>query len=487
LVGQRRWECAACGHQVSLTSGTVLHNTKTPLILWFWTAYLMTTDKRGVSALLLQRQLGLRRYETAWMMLHKLRRAMVNAAREPLHGEVGVDETWVGGTQAGIRGSRQLEGRAALVLVAVEKRGRATGRLRMAVIPDFKTTTINHFLTQNVAPGATIYTDGLKSFGGLEEVGFKSVPRTQPLRSALRKGAKSVVPLADRAIGNLQQWLVGTHHGVSRGQLQVYLDEFVFRHNRLRRAFADRARYLGDPDLNPEMPVARLISKEYARELARTIQLERASVSELPRFNDVAESQETTHYSVIDAEGNAVVVTYTLEDGYGSKIVAPSTGFLLNNEMGDFNPQPGRTDEKGLIGTPPNLVAPGKRMLSSMAPTIVVRDGKPFLLIGSPGGRTILNTVLEVIVNVADFQMDIAEAIAAPRIHHQWLPDVLYIEKFGASPDTVRLLESYGHKVKLNDSSRSLGRAMGILVDPKTGLRLGAADPRAADGAALGY
>src|SRR5712692_10721723 len=114
-------------HQVSLTSGTVLHNTKTPLILWFWTAYLMTTDKRGVSALLLQRQLGLRRYETAWMMLHKLRRAMVNAAREPLHGEVEVDETWVGGTQAGIRGSRQLEGRAALVLVAVEKRGRATG------------------------------------------------------------------------------------------------------------------------------------------------------------------------------------------------------------------------------------------------------------------------------------------------------------------------------------------------------------------------
>ena len=130
LVGRRRWQCAACRHQVSLTSGTVLHNTKTPLTLWFWAPYLMTTDKRGVSALLLQRQLGLRRYETAWMILHKLRRATVNFAREPLRGEVETDDTWVGGTQAGLRGSRQLKGRrAALVLVAVEKRGRASGRL----------------------------------------------------------------------------------------------------------------------------------------------------------------------------------------------------------------------------------------------------------------------------------------------------------------------------------------------------------------------
>ncbi len=173
LVGGRRWQCAACRHQVSLTSGTILHNTKTPLTLWFWAAYLMTTDKRGVSALLLQRQLGFRRYETAWMMLHKLRRAMVNAAREPLHGKVEIDETWVGGTQAGLRGSRQLKGRrAALVLVAVEKRGRASGRIRMAVIPDFKMTTMNSFIRQNIAPGSTIYTDGLKSFGSLQEAGF---------------------------------------------------------------------------------------------------------------------------------------------------------------------------------------------------------------------------------------------------------------------------------------------------------------------------
>lgn len=246
LVKLRRWQCTSCRHQSSLTAGTILHNTKMPLAVWFWAAYLMTTDKRGVSALLLQRQLGLRRYETAWMMLHKFRRAMVNIAREPLRGEVEVDETWIGGIQAGLRGSRQLKGRkAALVLVAVEKRGRATGRARMAAIPDFKNTTLIAFLKQNVAPGTTVYTDGLKTFTGLREAGFKHVPRSQPLRIELRKGAKSVVPLADRAIGNLQQWLIGTYHGVSRDQLQIYLDEFVFRHNRRRLPMAAFQTLLG--------------------------------------------------------------------------------------------------------------------------------------------------------------------------------------------------------------------------------------------------
>ena len=246
LTTQRRWQCASCRHQVSLTAGTILHNTKTPLTVWFWAAYLMTTDKRGISALLLQRQLALSRYETAWFLLHKFRRAMVNLAREPLRGEVQVDETWVGGTQAGLRGSRQLKGRkAVLVIVAVEQRGRATGRARMAVIPDFKRTTLTTFLRQNVAPGSTIYTDGLKSFSGLQEAGFQHVPRNQPAPIELRKGTKSVVPLADRAIGNLQQWLIGTHHGVSPAQLQVYLDEFVFRHNRRKQPMAAFQTLLG--------------------------------------------------------------------------------------------------------------------------------------------------------------------------------------------------------------------------------------------------
>jgi transposase-like protein len=206
----------------------------------------MTTDKRGVSALLLQHQLGLSCYETAWMMLHKLRRAMVNAVREPLHGEVEVDDTWVGGEQAGLRGSRQLKNRrAALVLVAVEKRGRASGRVRMKVIPDFKASTITQVLTRDVAPGSTIYTDGLKSFAGLNEAGFKHITRIQPIRSKLRKGAKPSVPLADRAIGNLQQWLIGTYHGVSKEQLQSYLDEFVFRHNRRKTPAAAFQTLLG--------------------------------------------------------------------------------------------------------------------------------------------------------------------------------------------------------------------------------------------------
>ena len=246
LAALRRWQCTLCRHQTSLTAGTILHQTKTPLTVWFWAAYWMTTDKRGVSALLLQRQLGLGCYETAWMMLHKFRRAMVNVSREPLRGEVEVDDTWIGGAQAGLRGSRQLKGRkAALALVAVEKRGQVSGRVRMAVIPDFKGATLLAFLKQNVAPGSTVYTDGLKSFVGLKEAGYHHVPRTQPLRSALRKGAQSAVPLADRAIGNLQQWLIGTYHGVSRDQLQVYLDEFVFRHNRRKQPMAAFQTLLG--------------------------------------------------------------------------------------------------------------------------------------------------------------------------------------------------------------------------------------------------
>ena len=241
-----RWQCKGCRYQVSITAGTILHNTKTPLTVWFWAAYLMTTDKRGISALLLQRQLGLRRYETAWMMLHKLRRAMVNLAREPLQGEVELDVT------PGLEVSKRVYGEAdncgaerLTIVVAVEKRGRATGRARMAVIPDFRKETLLAFLRQNVAPGSLLYTDGLGSFRGLDQAGFRHVPSTQPSRVDLHKGAKSAVPLADRAIGNLKQWLLGTHHGVGRHQLQAYLDEFVFRHNRRKQPMAAFQTLLG--------------------------------------------------------------------------------------------------------------------------------------------------------------------------------------------------------------------------------------------------
>ncbi len=255
----------------------------------------------------------------------------------------------------------------------------------------------------------------------------------------------------------------------------------------MRRAYADRARWLGDPDFNPGLPLARLTSKEHAANLRGTISLAHASLSDPVRFSEAYESEETTHYSVVDAEGNAAVVTYTIEAWFGAKMIAPGTGFLLNNEMGDFNPVPGLTDETGKIGTDANLVAPGKRMLSSMTPAIIVKDGKPLLLIGSPGGRTIINTVLQVVTNVLDFRMDVAEAIAAPRIHHQWLPDRINIERDGASPEVLARLRGMGHEVRVSNSSRSQGRAMGICLDPETGVRMGASDPRDADGAAIGY
>jgi gamma-glutamyltranspeptidase/glutathione hydrolase len=249
----------------------------------------------------------------------------------------------------------------------------------------------------------------------------------------------------------------------------------------MRRAFADRARHLGDPDFNPDLPVARLTSKEYAAELRRTIRAGQASPSRPESFEWPTESAETTHLSVVDQSRNAVSLTYTLEESYGSKIVVPGAGFLLNNEMGDFNAGPGLTNRDGLVGTLPNLTAPGKRMLSSMTPTILARDGKVFLVIGSPGGRTIINTVLLVILNVVDFGLNVQEAIDAPRFHHQWLPDLVRYERYGLSPDTVALLKARGHT--LTEVSVQ-GVAEGIVFDAARGLLEGGSDRRAPDGGA---
>ncbi len=252
----------------------------------------------------------------------------------------------------------------------------------------------------------------------------------------------------------------------------------------MRRAFADRARYLGDPEGNPEMPIARLISKEYAAGLRKTIREDRASVSAPTSFEWPAESDETTHISVVDRDLNAVSMTYTLEAAYGSKIVVPGGGFLLNNEMGDFNAGPGLTNEKGLIGTEPNLARPGKRMLSSMTPTILTKGGDLFMVIGSPGGRTIINTVLLTILNVVDFGMNIQEAIDFPRFHHQWLPDQIAFEKYGLSPDTTALLSGRGHTLIENPGAQ--GVAQGIVWNKAEKVLEGATDRRAPDGAAIG-
>jgi gamma-glutamyltranspeptidase/glutathione hydrolase len=251
----------------------------------------------------------------------------------------------------------------------------------------------------------------------------------------------------------------------------------------MRRAYADRARYLGDPDFNPGMPVDRLISKEYAATLRQTIQLDRASASSPSTFEWPPESEETTQLSVVDEARNAVSLTYTLEAGYGSKIVVPGGGFLLNNEMGDFNAGPGLTTADGLVGTEANLAAPHKRMLSSMTPTILAKDGQLFMVTGSPGGRTIINTVLLTILNVIDFGMNAQEAVDAPRFHHQWLPDRVQFERNGLSPDTVSLLQSRGHRLQ---PASSQGVAEVIIWNAREGLLEGGCDRRAADGAAIG-
>ena len=252
----------------------------------------------------------------------------------------------------------------------------------------------------------------------------------------------------------------------------------------MRRAYADRANYLGDSDFNENMPVNRLTSKQHAENLRKSISMSQKSESDPALFARAYESEETTHFSVADKHGNMVSLTYTLEFGYGSHVVVEGAGFLLNNEMGDFNAQPGITNLTGDIGTIANQIRPQQRMLSSMTPTIVAKDGVPLFATGTPGGRTIINTTMQTILNIIDHGMTIAESIEAPRIHHQWLPDVTSIEKIGISPDTQKLYEAFGHKIRVRDT---IGSAMGVYRDPETGIISGAADSRAEDGGVSAY
>ena len=236
----------------------------------------------------------------------------------------------------------------------------------------------------------------------------------------------------------------------------------------MRRAYLDRARHLGDPDFS-DVPVRRLISKEHARALAWTIQPRKATSSAvlgkdlLRSAAPQPEAEETTHYSVLDRDGMAVVTTTTLEGGYGSHVVVKGAGFLLNNEMGDFNRKPGETNIEGDIGTAANLIAPGKRMLSSMTPTLVLRDGKVVLMTGSPGGRTIINTVLTVVLGVVEYGLNGRAAVDLPRLHHQWLPDRAILEEAGASETLLSELRAMGHTV---DTRTRQGDAHTIWIAP---------------------
>ncbi|ESZ71255.1 gamma-glutamyltransferase [Mesorhizobium sp. L103C119B0] len=261
----------------------------------------------------------------------------------------------------------------------------------------------------------------------------------------------------------------------------------------MRYAYVDRNSALGDPDF-VDNPVSKLLDKDYAKEIRDKIDPFRAGVSQDLMPKGFGESKETTHYSIIDDDGNAVAVTYTLNGSFGAGVVADGTGILLNNEMDDFTQKPGVPNLYGLVQGEANAIQPKKTPLSSMSPTIVARDGKPFMVIGSPGGSRIITITLEAIVNVIDHGMNIQEAIDASRIHHQWLPDTIYVEPFGLSPDTEKLLAGMGYHLDLADST--WGQAAGILVGGKSlaeiekggGSRYnGAIDSRAASGEAIGY
>lgn len=251
-----------------------------------------------------------------------------------------------------------------------------------------------------------------------------------------------------------------------------------------RRVFADRSEWLGDPGFY-KVPLRGLSSKSYAESLRKTIDPTKATPSEAvkPGKPTDFESTQTTHYSVIDAEGTAVSTTTTINGGYGNGQVVKGAGFLLNNEMDDFSAKPGTPNMFGMLGGAANAVEAGKRPLSSMTPTIVIKDRQPFLIVGSPGGSRIITTVLQVIVNVIDHGMDVQEAVDAPRFHHQWYPDEIRIERQGFPVDVREALQKLGHKIA---EQGDMGDVHAILVDPKTKTRYGASDPRM-DGRTVGY
>jgi gamma-glutamyltranspeptidase/glutathione hydrolase len=257
----------------------------------------------------------------------------------------------------------------------------------------------------------------------------------------------------------------------------------------MKYVYADRTYHLGDEDFYP-VPKEKLTSKEYAKtifnKLTSYAKPSEEITTQIPV--EVKESNETTHYSVYDKDGNAVSVTTTINSGYGSKIVVDGAGFFLNNEMDDFSAKPGEPNQFGLLGAEANSIEPEKRMLSAMTPTIVLKDGKPFIITGSPGGSTIITVVLQVIMNVIDFNMNIQEAVNAPRIHHQWMPDIIYIEEFAVSKDVKYNLEDLGYKFgDRNNTFRVLGSAQSILIDNENKNVYGAPDPRRGKAKAIGY
>ena len=343
--------------------------------------------------------------------------------------------------------------------------------------------------------------DDMQRGGGLitaQDLAEYEVKERQPIRGTYRgyevisapppsSGGVTMV----EALNILEGYDLGRMGSRSADSIHLTVEAF-------RRAFFDRAEFLGDPDFS-RLPVAQLIDKNYAKAWRDSLDMTKASDSkELHRpsgFGELdrqaathepysgPEKSNTTHYSVVDPEGNAVAVTTTLNDGFGSRVTSGKLGFLLNDEMDDFTSKPGVPNGYGLIQSEANAIAPGKRPLSAMAPTIVAKDGKLFLVLGSPGGPRIITTVANILMGVVDYGLDIQQAVNAPRFHHQWEPDVISMERVGISPDTIKLLQARGHQVR-EEGYWSDGEC--IAVDPKTGELLGASDGRNG-GKAVGF
>jgi gamma-glutamyltranspeptidase/glutathione hydrolase len=324
--------------------------------------------------------------------------------------------------------------------------------------------------------GGTISLDDLRAYRAIER---------EPLRHRYR-GHLLVCPPPPCSGGVTLFQMLGMLEPFEVGALgQNSAAKYHLFHEVMRRAFRDRIEYLGDPAF-VENPVARMLEPAYLAGRMADFDPDRATPSEevAPGLGP-RESLETTHYSIVDAEGNAVANTYTIRNAYGSAVTIPGTGLLMNNVMDDLAAKVGVPNQSGLMQGPANEIAPGKRPLSSMTPTLVFKDEELLLVTGSPGGPTIINTVLQVVTNVIDYGMSAMDSVRAPRVTHHWLPDTLSYERHGLSQDTVALLEAMGHRPV---ESRGLqGEAETILIDPASGIRWGAADPRLPDTRAVGY
>ncbi len=326
------------------------------------------------------------------------------------------------------------------------------------------------------AHNGLITLDDLKNYQPKERVPLRGTYRGYPVISMPPPSSGGIVLI--QALNMLEKYDIRAMGLNSAEKFHVLAEA-------MRRAFADRAEFMGDPDFTT-VPVETLIDKNYALKRAASIDLSKVSTSAEIGHGDIIgkEPMDTTHFTVVDTDGNIVTNTYTINDLYGSRVTAKGTGVLLNDEMDDFAARPGKANMFGLIQGEKNSVQPKKRPLSSMTPTIVLRkDGSPWFALGARGGPRIISAVLQTVVNIIDHDLDIQAAIDAPRVHHQWFPDELLIEPFGMSPDTQNILQKFGHKFAAKPGY--VASETGIMIDEQ-GVRLGAVDARS-DGAAIGY